>query len=113
MRDGMEILIPKTARKEVIKTLHLTHAATNTMLLQTKSRLFWPGMRAELDSYYSQCQECTQNRISRPQKQNQINMTSLFENFFPGSCVQIDFAQKDNDKFFGFMRSDEWVHAGI
>ena len=44
VRDGTEVLIPKSARKEVLKTLHLTHSATNTMMLQTKSRLFWPGI---------------------------------------------------------------------
>ena len=35
VRDGTEVLIPKSARKKVIKTLHLTHSATNTMMLQT------------------------------------------------------------------------------
>ena len=60
VRDGTEILIPKTARKEVIKTLHLTHTATNTMMLRTKSRLFWPVMWAELDSFYNPCQESTE-----------------------------------------------------
>ena len=56
-------------------------------------------MKAELDSCYSQCQECTKKRISRPQKQNEINMMNLFENYFPGSRVQIDFAEKANDDF--------------
>ena len=36
VRDSTEILIPKTARKEIIRILHLTHAATDTMMLQTK-----------------------------------------------------------------------------
>ena len=50
VRDGMEVLIQKSARKDVMSTLHLTHLATNSMMLQTKSRLFWPGIRADLES---------------------------------------------------------------
>ena len=52
VRDGAEVLIPKSARKEVIKTLHLTHSATNNMMLQTKSRLFWRGISSDLDTFY-------------------------------------------------------------
>ena len=73
--------------------------ATDTMMLQNKTRLFWPKMRAELDCHYTQRKACTENRISRPQKPNEVNMTSLFENFYPGSCVQIDFAERGNDDF--------------
>ena len=54
VRDRTEVLIPKCGRKEVIKTLHLTHSATNTMMLQTKSRLFWPSIRSDLDTFYNQ-----------------------------------------------------------
>ena len=87
MSDGTEVLIPKSARREVIKTLQFTHLATNTMMLQTKSRLFLPCIRSDLDTFYNQCQDRALNRISRPQKQNEINMSSLFENFFPGNHV--------------------------
>ena len=45
VRDATEILIPKAARQEIIRTLHLTHAATDTMVLQTRNRLFWPPTR--------------------------------------------------------------------
>ena len=55
VKDGTEILIPKTARKEISRILHLTHAAMDTMMLQTKSRLFWPKMRVDLETYHSQC----------------------------------------------------------
>ena len=49
VRDVTVILIPRAARQEIIKILHLTHTATDTMMLQTKNRLFWPKMCAELD----------------------------------------------------------------
>ena len=36
VRNGGEVLIPKTAREEIIRTLHFTHPATQTMINQTK-----------------------------------------------------------------------------
>ena len=33
VRDATEILIPKTARQGIIRILHLTHAAVDTMVL--------------------------------------------------------------------------------
>ena len=36
VRDATEVLIPKSARKDVITILHLTHLATKYMMLQTK-----------------------------------------------------------------------------
>ena len=35
VRNGTEVLIPKPERRNILKTLHLTHLATNSMLLQT------------------------------------------------------------------------------
>ena len=80
-------------------------------MLQTKSCLFWPGIRADLDSCCKECQEWALNRNSKPQKKNEIDFSNLFENFFPGSRVQIDFCQKGNEDYLvmvcqmsGFMQ---------
>ena len=67
-------------RKEK-RTSHLTHAVTETMVLQTKNRLFWPRMRQDLENHNSQCKPCTEIRISRAQKPNEVNMGNLFETF--------------------------------
>ena len=72
VRDGTEVLIPKSARKDVINTLHLTFSATNTMVLQTKSRLFWPGIRSDLDTFHNQCQECAWNRNSNHRRKMKL-----------------------------------------
>ena len=45
------------------------------MVLQTRNRLFWPGMRQELDDHFTQCKACTENRIGHD---------NLVENFFQG-----------------------------
>ena len=73
------------------------------MMLRTKSRLFWPGIWSDLDKFYNQCQNCALNKDSKPQKKNEINMSSLFENFFPGNRVQglarPDFDHRDRDRY--------------
>ena len=111
MKDGSEILIPKSERKEMIRLLHLTHAAPETMLLQMKSRIFWPRQRQDLETHYKECKECTENRISRPQMKNEVDMSDLFDNFFPGGRIQVDFAERGSDNFLvivcqmsGFMQ---------
>ena len=99
VRDGGEVLIPKSAREEIIKTLHLTHPATDTMILQTRGKIFWPKMRQELKDYYEKCDACTMHRNSRPQKANEISMANLFNNFYPNQRVQIDFCEKGRDDY--------------
>ena len=92
VKDGSEILIPKSERKEIIRLLHLTQAAPETMLLQMKSRIFWPRQRQDLETHYKECKQCTENRISRPQMKNEVDMSNLFDNFFPGGRIHVDFA---------------------
>ena len=54
-----EVLIPRFARAEIIRTLHISHPATETMLNQTKNKIFWPKMREELQKFYETCEACT------------------------------------------------------
>ena len=39
-RNGGEVLIPRSAREEIVRTLHLTDPTTETMLNQTKGKIF-------------------------------------------------------------------------
>ena len=68
VRNGGEVLIPKSAREEIVRTLHITHPATETMFNQTKNKIFWPKIRNDLERFYEACEECTIHRNSRPQK---------------------------------------------
>ena len=99
VRNGGEVLIPKSARAEIIRTLHISHPATETMLNQTKNKIFWPKMREELQKFYETCEACIVHRNSRPQNSNEISMGNLFDNFFPNQHVQIDFAEKASDNY--------------
>ena len=68
VRNGGELLIPKSARSEIVWTLHISHPATETMFNQTKSKIFCLKMREELQKFYEFCEECIVHRNSRPQK---------------------------------------------
>ena len=97
VRYGGKVLIPKSAREEMVRTLHISHPATETMINQTKSKIFWPKMREQLKQFYESCVACTLHRNSRPQKSNEISMSNLFNNFYPNQRVQLDFAEKGLD----------------
>jgi hypothetical protein len=58
VKNETEILIPKSLRIEMLRILHLTHSCDTAMLLQSKSRIFWPGMRRDLKQEYDNCAEC-------------------------------------------------------
>ena len=94
VRNGTEVLIPKTERKNILKTLHLTHLATESMLLQTKSRIFWPGIRRDLEEYHKGCQECALYKNSKSQKKNEIDFSDLFEKFFLGTESKLTFVKR-------------------
>ena len=65
------------------------------MIRQTKNKIFWPKIRNDLRKTYENCPECTQHRISHPQKHNELSYRNIFANFYPNELLEIDFAQKD------------------
>ena len=69
------------------------------MIRQAKERIFWPGMRKQIKEIYDHCQPCTEHRISRPQKPNEISQSEVFANFYPNEQVEIDFAEKGSKDF--------------
>jgi hypothetical protein len=81
VRNGTEILIPVEERQRILETLHLTHSCDEVMIRQTKGKNFWPRMREAIKKIYLECNSCTENRISSPQKANEIDFTNVFENF--------------------------------
>ena len=77
----------------MVDTLHLTHAADQSMLESAKDRIYWPGLRKQLHVKYQTCKECSYNRISQTRPANECSQSNLFENFFPNSYLQADFLQ--------------------
>ena len=105
VRNGTEILIPVKERQRILETLHLTHSCDEVMIRQTKGKIFWPRMREAIKKFYLGCNSCTENRISRPQKANEIDFTNVFENFYPNQMVEVDFCQKGNKDYLIFACS--------
>ena len=49
------VYVPKTARSNILKTLHLCHSAPGSMIANTKGRVYWPDMRKVIHELYSSC----------------------------------------------------------
>ena len=92
--NGVEILVPLKERQRILSTLHLDHTSDENMIRQTKGNIFWPKMHADLKKTYIECTQCTENRISKPQKDNENSFRNIFENFFPNQMIENYFAQK-------------------
>ena len=64
-----------------------------------KGKICWPKLRADLKKTYEQCPECTENRISQPQKDNEISYRNIFNNIYPNQMIELDFAQKGSQDY--------------
>ena len=65
VRNGNEILIPKKCREELLSKLHSGHCGTNSMILQTRSKFWWPRIKEEIMKFH-QCEACLLNSPSKP-----------------------------------------------
>ena len=111
VRDGVEVLVPKPERSRILQTIHADHMSDTIMIRQCKNRIFWPKMRQNIKDLYNGCKQCTEHRISRPQKPNEVSFKDVFSNFFPNEMIECDFAQKGSrdfmlivDKLTGYLQ---------
>ena len=114
VKNGCEVLIPRPERQRILHTIHLDHMCDAVMIKQTKGKIFWPNMRKDIKNTYDQCKPCTEHRVSRPQKTNEVSYKDVFANFFPNEQIEIDFAQKGTrdfllvaDSLTGFVQAFE------
>ena len=87
------VYVPKGVRSSILKTLHLTHSAPDSMLACRKGRVYWPAMRQQLHKLYNNCQECSLHKISKSRPPNECSQSNLFENYYPNSFLQADFLE--------------------
>jgi hypothetical protein len=71
------VYIPASERSHMVDTLHLTHASAESMLMNAKDRVWWPGIRASLHSKYNSCKECSLFRISQQRPTNEVSQKGL------------------------------------
>ena len=69
VRNGGEVLIPRSASEEIVRALHVTHPATETMLNHTKNKIFWPQMKADI----RECSECLEFKRSKSKESTEVS----------------------------------------
>ena len=55
IKEECEIYIPKSSRQEMMRILHLSHPSEEYIVRLASQKLFWPQMRRDLHTFYSQC----------------------------------------------------------
>ena len=63
---------------DIMRILHITHVSNDMMIRQCKSRLYWPGLHAELHALYQECQQCLENRASKSKPRVEVHHASIF-----------------------------------
>ena len=61
--------------------------------------MWWPGIRAALHKKYSECKECSLFRISQTRPSNECSFKDLFQNFYPNTILQTDFAEYQGQNY--------------
>ena len=77
VKDETEIMIPASMREEMIRILHLTHQADTAMLTQAKQKIFWPGMKNDLQRIYKDCTRCQEAKVSKANEHNEVSQTNI------------------------------------
>ena len=66
--DGTQAVVPATARKEVLRLLHLPHAGQVKTRQAAKQLYFWPGINSDIKNLVEACNACA-NYAPRKQKE--------------------------------------------
>ena len=89
IRNGSEILVPKSMRKDLLDKLHATHLETTMMKKWARGKFFWPHYGKDIEDRYRSCKECAENQISKVHKTEVVPPDlSLLA---PGEEIHIDF----------------------
>jgi hypothetical protein len=65
---GQRIVIPKSARRELLRKLHAAHQGIVRMKRRARQTVFWPGISNDITTLVESCQSC-QERLPRQQKE--------------------------------------------
>ena len=91
IKDDPEVFIPKGERPKIMRILDNTHACDDMMIRQCKSRLYWPGLCADLHKLYQECQQFVENMASKSKPRVEVHPGDLVNNIFPGESLSCDF----------------------
>ena len=63
--DGGRAVVPKPARRELLKLLHLGHTGMTKTYMAAKDLYYWPCMKNEIQMMIAQCPECLEHLPSQ------------------------------------------------
>ena len=107
---GNKMLIPRRLRKEVLEGLHAAHQGINGMLANARTRLFWPGLDAQLRQVKAQCRRCREIQPSQAREP----LSDPPQPEFPFQQTVTDlFDIKGNDYVVYADRYTGWIEAAL
>ena len=89
------IVIPKSQRRNILKTLHETHQGIEKCRQKAQMSVWWPGLNKEIKDMINNCRECRESRPS--QKNEPLNPTQLPER--PWQKVGTDLCSRNNKEY--------------
>ena len=61
IRNGKQIVIPRTARKDLLRELHRSHSGISKTYLTAKKLYYWPNMKLDITNHVAACYACTED----------------------------------------------------
>ena len=94
MVDGDKIYLPKNARKETLKLLHMGHCGFEKTLKTARSLYYWPTMKYDVRSMVDSCESCQRLLPSKPLEPIITTTAS-----FPMEKLSIDICHVENKNY--------------
>ena len=91
VRDDSEILVPQSARQRMMENLHLFQSGPDSMIYQAKKKIFWPGIKKDLQDYYGKCDECRMYKKSKSNVKNEVSYNTIFDLMEQGLFLEVDY----------------------
>ena len=83
----------------MMQNLNLVHSGPESMMFQAKKKVFWPGIKKDLQDYYGQCEECRIYRKSKSNSRNEVSFDNLFDIMEPGTMVELDYCDFKSESY--------------
>ena len=68
IRNGKQIVIPRTARKSLLRELHRGHSGISKTYLMAKELYYWPSMKSDISNHVAACFACTEDLPAQPRQ---------------------------------------------
>ena len=68
IRIGKQIVIPRTARKNLLRELHRGHSGISKSYITAKELYYWPSMKLDISNHVAACSACTEDLPAQPRQ---------------------------------------------